>query len=97
MPTAARFERVIRWVHYPKVVDSNLAHTTRQTEEGLVFRGPLREPLLEPNLLSLRIERRFFRCLLLLAPIELADGIRLHLPSLYRNGCLAFAFAELLS
>jgi hypothetical protein len=34
--------------------------------------------------------------LLFLGAVELADGIRLHLPSLERHGDLALAFAELL-
>src|SRR6266851_4701488 len=59
--------------------------------EALFERRPL-----ERNLLGLRIERSFFRHLHLLGSVELADGIRLHLPSLEQHGDLALAFAELL-
>src|SRR5882672_4154505 len=55
-----------------------------------------RTPLLERHLLRLRIDRRFVWHLLFLGAVELADGIRLHLPSLERHGDLALAFAELL-
>ena len=83
------------WVHYPEVIDSYSAHATCQSEEGLGFRGPLQKPPLDRNLLRLRIERSFFSRLPLLGAIELADGIRLNLPSLDRRGNLAPAFPEL--
>jgi hypothetical protein len=43
-----------------------------------------------------RIERRFFRHLFLLGPVDPADGIRLHLRQLERHGDPALAFAEVL-
>jgi hypothetical protein len=57
---------------------------------------PLLRTALERNLLRLSLNRRFVRHLLFLGAVELADGIRLHLPSLERHGDLALAFAELL-
>src|SRR5215831_12355045 len=50
----------------------------------------------ERHLLRLSLNRRGFAHLLFLDAVELADGIRLDLPSLEWQGDLALAFAELL-
>src|SRR5271170_5314049 len=50
----------------------------------------------EWNLLRLSTERRCVLHLVFLGAIQLADRIRLHLPSLERHGDLVFTFAELL-
>ncbi len=64
--------------------------------KGLEDEALSRTLLLERYLLQLSINRSFVRHLLFLGAAELADGIRLHLPSLERHGDLALAFAELL-
>src|ERR1700733_7700029 len=50
----------------------------------------------EWNLLRLGAERRCVGHLIFLGTVQLADGIRLHLPSLERHGDLVLTFAELL-
>ena len=50
----------------------------------------------EWNFLRLSTERRCVGYLIFLGAVQLADRIRLHLPSLERHGDLVFTFAELL-
>ena len=54
----------------------------QKCEKGLGAEALSQVRKLERNLLGLRVKRRFFRHLLLFLAVELADGIRFHLPGL---------------
>src|SRR6266581_4617245 len=67
-----------------------------QMRKGPRIEALFKDERLERHLLRLSINRRSVWHLLFLGAVELADGIRLHLPSLERHGDHALAFPELL-
>src|SRR5271157_4605732 len=73
-----------------------LPFTYKELEEAPATPEPLPKSWSVRHLLRLRVDRCVIRHLIFPSAVELADGIRLHLPSLERHGDLALAFAELL-
>ncbi len=84
--------------------DNGLLEEVSYHEKRPRYRGLFSRRWSERSLLRPRVDWRVVRHLLFPGPVELADGIRLHLPSLERPrrrvrgryGDLALAFAELL-